>query len=366
MRGMKKASPYAIVGALILAMAGGTQRFQNCYAQTSSGAARSAGGRQASAHHRAAALPKTAPQLVIIDTDIGDDIDDAFALAVALRSPELKILGITTEFGPTELRARLVDRYLSAVGRTGIPVAAGISTPQPNVFTQAAYARQWPARKHLDAVTFLLSQIHAHPGQITLICIGPLFNVQAAIARDPADFHKLRRVVMMGGSIYRGYDGPKTGAHRPPDAEWNIRCDPAGAKALLASGVPVFMMPLDSTQIRFGEPELGRVLAHGSALTNQLSLLYQEWSSATRRLTPVLYDPVTVAYTLRPKLCPVTPMRLAVDSKGFTRPVAGAPNVQVCLHSDEKRIKRLWLDRIIGDSVPRRVVTESGASRNAK
>ena len=68
------------------------------------------------------------PQLVIIDTDIGDDIDDAFALALALRSPELKILGVTTAFGNTELRARLVDRYLAAVGRSDIPVEAGVHT----------------------------------------------------------------------------------------------------------------------------------------------------------------------------------------------------------------------------------------------
>jgi len=66
----------------------------------------------------------TGPQLAIIDTDIGDDIDDAFAIALALHSPELHILGITTAYGDTELRARLLDRYLGAIGRTDIPVAA--------------------------------------------------------------------------------------------------------------------------------------------------------------------------------------------------------------------------------------------------
>src|SRR3974377_1894313 len=82
--------------------------------------------------------PKSSPQLAIIDTDIGDDIDDAFALALALESPELKILGVTTAYGDTELRARLVDRFLTAVGRKAIPVAAGVATPHDNVFTQAA------------------------------------------------------------------------------------------------------------------------------------------------------------------------------------------------------------------------------------
>jgi inosine-uridine nucleoside N-ribohydrolase len=143
------------------------------------------------------------PQLAILDTDIGDDIDDAYALALALRSPELKLLGIATTYGDTELRARLVDRYLAAVGRSDIPVAAGPATAHQNVLTQTAYARQAPERKHADAVEFLLDQIRAHPGEITLIAIGPLVNVGAAIERDAATFSKLKRVVLMGGSVAR-------------------------------------------------------------------------------------------------------------------------------------------------------------------
>jgi inosine-uridine nucleoside N-ribohydrolase len=295
---------------------------------------------------------KTAhPQLAILDTDIGDDIDDAFALALALRSPELKILGITTAFGDTDLRARLVDRYLHAVGREDIPVVAGIQTAHNNVFTQAAYARQWPAarvaRNHADGVEFLLGQIRAHPGEITLIAIGPLNNVQAAIERDAATFRKLKRVVMMGGSVYRGYDG-QNGERRPADAEWNIDRDPAGAKALLASGVPVFMMPLDSTQIHLETREREEIFAHGSPLTDQLTLLYHQWTANPEGHlnTPTLFDPVAVTYALRPDLCPATPLRLEVDDKGFTRPVNGVPNAQVCLKSNEKGFLDLLLGRL--------------------
>ncbi len=286
------------------------------------------------------------PQLAIIDTDIGDDIDDAFALALALRSPELHILGVTTAYGDTELRARLLDRYLGAIGRADIPVAAGIATPHKNVFSQAAYARQAPERKHADAVAFLLDEIRAHPGQITLIAIGPLVNVQAAIERDAATFRQLKRVVMMGGSIYRGYGSDKNGASRPPDPEWNIICDPAGARALLSAGVPVFVMPLDSTQIPLRAPAQGAIFSHGSALTDQLTLLYHEWTGASELRTPTLFDPVAVAYAIRPELCPATPMRLEVDDKGFTRPVEGAPNAQVCLTSDASGFMTLLLDRI--------------------
>ena len=298
---------------------------------------------------QAAAEPATKPQLVIIDTDIGDDIDDAFAVALALRSPEFHILGVTTTFGNTELRARLLDRYLAAVGRGDIPVAAGPASKTDNVMTQAAYARRAPARTHPDGAAFILDQIRRHPGQITLIAIGPLFTVQAAIERDPATFRKLRRVVMMGGSIERGYDGPN-GERRPPDAEWNISQNPAGAKALLAAGVPVYLMPLDSTQIHLGTRDREAIFAHGSPLTDQLTLLYHQWRALNpaHATAPTLYDPVAVTYAIRPELCPMKPMRIEVDDKGFTRKVEGAPNAQVCLRSDEEGFLGFMLSRIVG------------------
>jgi purine nucleosidase len=298
-----------------------------------------------------AAAPKTfcgqaapaAPELVILDTDIGDDIDDAFALALVLKSPELKLLGVTTEFGDTELRARLVDRYLSAVGRSDIPVAAGVATKTNNVMTQRAYAEGAPVKKHADGVAFILQQIHAYPGQITLIGIGPLFNVQAAIARDPATFKKLKRAVLMGGSVYRGYGEPNA----PPMPEWNILNDPDALTALLGSGVPVFMMPLDSTQIHLEQKAQAAIFSHGSPLTDQLTLLYHEWSGTGEWHTPTLYDPVAVTYAIRPDLCPATPMHIEVDAKGSTLPVQGAPNAQVCLKSDEQGFLGLLLDRLL-------------------
>jgi purine nucleosidase len=294
----------------------------------------------------AAQAQPASQQLVILDTDIGDDIDDAFALALILRSPEFNLLGIQTAFGDTELRARLVDRYLSAVGRTGIPVLAGVPGKSTN-FTQAPYALQAPGRKHADAVPFLLSQIRRHPGQITLIAIGPLFNIRAAIAQDPATFRKLKRVVIMGGSVYRGYDNLKSGdTHTPPAPEWNILCDPAGAQALFAAGVPVYVMPLDSTQVRLSLQDLGALLAHGSPLTDQLTLLYHQWTGSSNWRLPTLFDPVAVSYAFRPELCPTKPMRLEIDDKGFTRPVAGKANAQVCLASDEKAFLDLLSTRI--------------------
>ena len=287
------------------------------------------------------------PQLAIIDTDIGDDIDDAFAVALALQSPELKIVGITTEYGDTELRARLLDRYLAAVRRKDIPVAAGVATPHDNVFTQAAYAEREPARKHADGVRFILDAIRTHPGEVTIIAIGPEGNLAAAIREDAATFHKVKRVVLMGGSIERGYDGAQ-GERRPPDAEWNINRDPKAAQALVAAGVPLFYMPLDSTQIHLETAERERLFAYGSAVTDQLTLLYHQWVAHTDNHSPnpTLFDPVAVTYAIRPDLCPAKPIRIEVDDKGFTKPIEGQPNAQVCLESDEKGFMDLLLSRV--------------------
>lgn len=289
--------------------------------------------------------------MVIIDTDIGDDIDDAFALALALKSPELKILGVTTTFGNTEMRARLLDRYLQAVGRNDIPVFAGPLTKTDNLMTQAAYAKHSPEKKHGDGAEFILRAAREHPGQVTLIGIGPLFTVQAAIERDPAAFRKLKRVVIMGGSVYRGYGLDAQGRPKPPEPEWNIDRDPAGARALLASGVPVFMMPLDSTQVPLDMKGREAIFAHGSPLTDQLTLLYHQWMGGTpsHSPTPTLFDPVAVTYTIRPELCPAKPMHIEVDDRGTTIPGEGKPNAQVCLQSDEKGFLDLLLKRLTGE-----------------
>ena len=205
--------------------------------------------------------------------------------------------------------------------------------------------------RRADRVGFILRTAQEHPGQVTLIAIGPLFNVEEAINRNISKTRKLKRVVIMGGSIDRGYDG-RNGERRPPDAEWNINRDPAGLRALLASGVPVFMMPLDSTQIHLETKEREAIFAHGSPLTDQLTLLYHQWKAGTdgHPDAPTLFDPVAVTYAIRPDLCPVVPMRIEVDDKGYTRKVEGPPNAQVCLKSDEAGFLNLLLTRLVGDS----------------
>jgi purine nucleosidase len=290
--------------------------------------------------------PEKAGEKIIIDTDVGDDVDDAFAIALALRSPELEILGITTTFGDTETRAKLVDRMLGEVNRLDIPVAVGspTRTPANNHFTQRRYAEgaHFARVSHPKAVDFILEQIRRYPGQITLVAIGPLMNVGAVIDKDPEAFRKLRRVVLMGGSIYRGYGDMGYFPPHGPQAEWNILNDIPSAQKLFASGVPLYVMPLDSTQLKLDEVRRAILFQSGTPLTDALTLLYHEWGQET----PTLFDVMTVAYILNPKLCPTQAMHIRVDEKGFTRPEAGAPNAQVCLDSDAEGFFRLYISRV--------------------
>jgi purine nucleosidase len=287
-----------------------------------------------------------AREKVIIDTDIGDDVDDAFALALALRSPEFDILGVTTTFGDTETRARIVDRFLEETGRAEIPVAAGPPTVIKNPMTQRRYAesRHWAKDSHPPAVDFLLEQIRRYPGQITLIAIGPLMNVGAAIDRDSATFRKLKRVVLMGGSIRRGYGDLGYTARRGPEAEWNIINDIPSAQKLFAAGVPLAVMPLDSTQLKLDEVKRAFLFSQGTPITDELTILYHLWGQET----PTLFDPMTIAFAVNPGLCPVQPMHIRVDEKGFTREEPGAPNAEVCLDSNPDEFFRFYLRRVAG------------------
>jgi purine nucleosidase len=309
----------------------------------------------ASAQSNATSKSETAAQKIIIDTDIGGDIDDAYAVGLALQSPEFKILGFTTESGdttdPTDtlLKARLLSRLLKEVGRPDIPVAVGTEKHLPKrsqFVSQARYAEGGSTnRTYPNAVDFLLDQIRLHLGEITLIAIGPETNIGEAIDRDAVTFRKLKRVVIMGGSVYRGYNPFGHVVKNTPDTEYNLAVDPPAAQKLFASGVPLFVMPLDSTQIKLEELRRSEIFAAGTPLTNNLALLTQLWAGDTTR-TPTLFDVMAVSFALNPQLCPATPMKLRVDDRGNTKPEAGTPNAEVCLHSDSDRFFDFVMPRL--------------------
>ncbi|HYK40699.1 MAG TPA: nucleoside hydrolase [Candidatus Eremiobacteraceae bacterium] len=286
---------------------------------------------------------------IILDTDIGDDVDDAFALALALQSTEIQIVGVTTAWGDTALRARMVRRMLAENDRAEIPVAEGIVMNSRANFSQMRWAERGPDGPKQDAVEFLLDTIRKNPGKITLVAIGPLTNIGAAIEKDAETFRKLKRVVLMGGSVRKGYADTGYEANHGPEQEYNILSDVPAAQKLFASSVPIFMMPLDSTILKLDEVKREVLFKQGTPLTDELTLLYHE----SERLTPTLFDAMAVAYVIQPELCPVTKLRIEIEKDGLTREVKGEPNASVCLESDSEKFFRFAMPRWMKPNLPR-------------
>jgi len=284
--------------------------------------------------------PASARIRILLDTDIGTDVDDAFALALILHSPELELLGVTTVSGDTQARARLAAKMLWEAGRPNLPVAAGEPGPsQPMDQTRWADGFTGPPLTSEKAVDLMKREIERRPGEITLVAIGELTNVAALLKSDPSIGKKIKRLVLMGGAIAHSY-----GKDLQPVAEWNIKSNPAAAQAVFASGIPILMAPLDVTAML----QLDAAARHGiftrlTPTTNALTLLYHLWNQET----PTLFDPMAVALIIDPSLCELKELAIEVDAQGFTRVVEGKPaNATVALHTDPKRFFEFYLRRV--------------------
>ncbi len=192
------------------------------------------------------------PFRVIIDTDPG--VDDALALLLAMRSPELKIEGITPVAGNVPLALTLPNalRMVEIAGRTDIPVAAGAKAPLVRRLVTAAYAHgenglggavfPEPKTKPIaqPAAEFIRDVIRKYPGEVTLIPIGPLTNIATALNLDAELAGMVRGIVLMGGSL--------SGGNITPAAEFNIYVDPEAARIVFQSGISITMVGLDATR----------------------------------------------------------------------------------------------------------------------
>ncbi len=282
---------------------------------------------------------------ILLDTDFGSDVDDAFALALALQSPELDLRGVTTVSSNAEDRAWMVCRLLTAVGRRDIPVAWG-RNPQPtDAISQIQYRRHpavifnrtaKPVKE--SAVEFLYARLKAEPGQLTLVAIGPLTNVARLLREHPDCKPWIKRLVIMGGSVRVGYKG------KPPiDAEWNIKQDVPAAKAVFTSGIPLVVAPLDATtMLKLEEPLRRRLFTACTPLTFQIQALYQLWGKPT----PTLFDPVAVALSFSEQFCTMQDLRLEVDDKGFTRITKGKPSARVATAIDGDKFLKWYVERV--------------------
>ena len=277
---------------------------------------------------------------ILLDTDIGSDVDDAFSVALILGSPELDLLGVTTVSGDTQARARLAAKMLWEAGKRDVPVTAG-EPGKPLAIDQTRWAEGFTSPQLLsqNAVEFLKGQFEKRPGEITLVAIGPLTNVAALLRQDPSVARKIKRIVLMGGAIAHGYgDNPK------PVPEYNIYSDAPAAQIVFAAGVPILMAPLDVTaMLQVSPADLHRIFTRLTPTTNALALLYFLWGHET----PTLFDPMAVALVIDPALCETQELAVEVDSDGLTRAVEGKPpNARVGLKTDARRFMEFYLRRV--------------------
>ncbi|MEM8769532.1 MAG: nucleoside hydrolase [Pseudomonadota bacterium] len=181
---------------------------------------------------------------VILDTDIGMDVDDVWALAFLLRCPELDLQLVLTECGDTRYAAAVAAKVLLAAGRSDVPVAVGLAqeaTPQTHAAWLGDFCLEdYPGVVHEDGMAALREILEAAEEPVTIIAIGPVPNLAALLDKDPALTAKVRLVGMLG-SLRRGYLGaPK------PMREYNVMKDPAAAARVLGADWPITITPLDS------------------------------------------------------------------------------------------------------------------------
>jgi len=296
---------------------------------------------------------------IIIDTDIGSDIDDALAIALALRSPELKLEGITTVYGNSDLRAKMVAKMLQLSGRTDVPVMAGLDNSllrnrpiwmaghEGDGLLEEGEVIVYDAR---HAVDFIIERVMSHPGEITLIPIGPLTNIATSLIREPMVAKNVKEIVLMGGVTRLGDNGADLRI-----VEHNIVCDPEAASVVFSSGAPIVMVGLDVTlKVQITEKERQELIRSGDPLNLKLADMMGRWFDFVKEEHTFMHDPLTVSLLIDRSL--VKTRKMSVQIEYDHRPKTGQTvasftedaNVDVCLDVDSDRLVRLLMRRLMG------------------
>ncbi len=301
---------------------------------------------------------------IILDCDPGHD--DAIALLLALASPELELVGVTTVSGNQTVAKTTANalKVLEFVGRTDVQVAAGADRPLVRAQNVASHVHGAtgldgpelppPVGSSIErhAVSFLAEQIRAREGRVTLVPTGPLTNIALLLALEPDA--RPERIVLMGGAVGEG--------NRTPAAEFNIWADPEAARRVFESGIDVTMIGLDVTHQALITEAHGEELRAGGRvgkMTAELLDFYRIWHRKTYSDLPgsPMHDPVAVAHVLAPGLVETRPARIDVDcgweqGRGRTnvdwraRHDGAEPNATVGLGIDADAFARLLIDRI--------------------
>lgn len=259
---------------------------------------------------------------IILDTDLGDDIDDTWALCMLLGLPDADVRLITTAAGDAPAKTRLIAKMLERLNRTDIPLGTGIGSKTGNM-NQAQWLgdydlADYTGTVHADGVGAMIDVIRASSEPVTLLVLGPQMNLKAALERAP-DIAQKARVVAMAGSVHIGYNG-KEG--RQP--EWNVVCDVPAAKAVFAAPWEITIAPLDlcGTLTLSGE-QYRRVAESTSPRAQVVMENYAIWAnrgSYAADASSVLFDTAAVYLVLDDALCEMETINLIVDDQGNTVP----------------------------------------------
>ncbi|WP_193607854.1 nucleoside hydrolase [Nocardioides lijunqiniae] len=289
-----------------------------------------------------------APTRIILDTDLamgapGSDIDDGFALALALADPDLRVELVTTVGGNSDVATstRLTRELLGVLGHDDLEVVEGA-----------------PAGD--DAARELARRVLAEPGELTVVAIGPLTNVARALALSPEVAGAVREVVVMGGVFLE-----QTNVAAMP-GEYNFWCDPDAAQAVLDSGAPLRLVGLDVTRrVRLSRADADE-LAEGGSFGGIAAAATHGWIDFQERVKPreeleqgscALHDPLAVAVATRPDLVTWRDAHVAVETEGrVARGVAVAdllmwedpptPNCRIATDVDAAAFRALFLERM--------------------
>ncbi len=304
---------------------------------------------------------------IIMDTDIGTDVDDCLALAVLLASPEVALEAVTCVYGDVALRARMVAKLLRLAGRDDVPVYLGACPPLLGL--RPIY---WPGHEGLGllrdddpppigqplgAVDLLVETIMASPGEIHLLAIGPLTNVALALRKEPHIAQNLASLMIMGG-VFRG-----PGRFHLPYAEHNIVCDPEAAHIVMTSGAPIVLVPLDvTTEVRVFPDGAAQIRGGGTPYHAAVADQIARYPGFVARGWTHLHDPLAAALLIDPSFATLEPLHVEVELGGrlsVAATLARAPseahpaNAQVALGVDAPRFERWFVERAAGQIVHR-------------
>ena len=303
-----------------------------------------------------AAAPAARPLPVILDTDIGDDIDDTWALTMLLKSPELDLKLVVGDNYNAVYRARLLAKMLQTAGRTDVAVGVGLK-PEDKGGRQAQWVegydlKNYPGKVHQDGVQAIIDTIMNSPEPVTLIAIGPVQNIAAALEREPRIAQKAK-FVGMHGSVRKGYNGKPT-----IDAEYNVKVDAKACRKVFEAAWDITITPLDTCGlVQLKGEKYATVRDCKDPLTAALVENYRIWAKGAKPPTAssILFDTVAVYLAIQQDLAKMEKLGVRVDDKGMTLLDPAAKVVNVATEwKDLGAYEDFLVKRLIGPTVPAR------------